>query len=153
MATWTDVARVMKALPEVDATPDGRSWRLQKKLIAWERPLRAADKVALGAAAPSGAILGVHVPLDVKDMLLGSRPAVYFTTPHFDGWPAILVRLPKIPVAELRELLHQSWMERAPKKLVAAHAAPAKRAKPAKPVTRAKPVKRTAKPAKPAARR
>jgi hypothetical protein len=146
MATWTDVARVMKALPAVDATPDGRSWRLQKKLIAWERPLRAADKAALGAAAPSGPILGVHVPLDVKDMLLASRPAVYFTTPHFDGWPAILVRLPRIRVAELRELLHQSWLERAPKKLVAAHNARRAKAKPAKRAARARPVKRTANP-------
>jgi hypothetical protein len=52
-------------------------------------------------------------------MLLASRPKVYFTTPHFDGWPAVLIRLPAIPAKELREILHQSWRERAPKKLVA----------------------------------
>jgi hypothetical protein len=59
------------------------------------------------------------VPLDVKEMLLASRPEVYFTTPHFDGWPAVLIRLPAMPTKELREILHQSWLERAPKKLSA----------------------------------
>jgi hypothetical protein len=112
MATWTDVARAVKALPSVVATPGKREWRVKDKLLAWERPLRAADKAALGAAAPSGPILGVHVPLDVKEMLLASRPAVYFTTPHFDGWPAILIRLPKIRAAELRELLDLSCQSR-----------------------------------------
>jgi hypothetical protein len=118
MATWTDVARALKPLPATVATAGKRQWRVKDKLLAWERPLRPADRAALGARAPAGAILGVHVPLDVKEMLLASRPEVYFTTPHFDGWPAILIRLPKIPVAELRELLRQAWVERAPKKLV-----------------------------------
>jgi hypothetical protein len=119
MATWTDVTRVMKALPAVVRTRGKREWRVGKKLLAWERPLRAADRKALGAEAPSGAILGVHIPLDGKALLLASQPEVYFTTPHFDGWPAVLVRLPKIPADELSELLQQSWLARAPKKLAA----------------------------------
>jgi hypothetical protein len=119
MATWTDVARVLAALPAVEPTPGRREWKVNKKLLAWERPLRAADREALGGAAPSGPILAVYAPLDAKEMLLASRPAVYFTTPHFDGWPAILIRLPAIAVRELRELLRQAWIDRAPKKLVA----------------------------------
>jgi hypothetical protein len=119
MATWTDVSSLMKALPAIVRSPERREWRIKDKLLAWERPLRQADRAALGASAPTGPILGVHVPLDVKEMLLASRPKVYFTTPHFDGWPAILIRLPAIPVKELRALLRQSWLERAPKKLVA----------------------------------
>lgn len=123
MATWTDVARAMRALPAVTSRPDRREWRVKDKLLAWERPLRPADRAALGASAPAGAILGVHVPLDAKEMLLASRPEVYFTTPHFDGWPAILIRLGAIPAAELGEILRQAWCERAPKKLVAEQAA------------------------------
>jgi hypothetical protein len=119
MATWTDVSRLMNALPAIERLPGRREWRLRNKLLAWERPLRPADRAALGASAPTGAILAIHVPTDVKAMLIASRPEVYFTTPHFDGWPAILVRLPVIPVQELRGLLHQAWRERAPKKLVA----------------------------------
>jgi hypothetical protein len=109
----------MKALPAIVKSPERREWRVKDKLLAWERPLRQTDRAALGAGAPTGSILAVHVPLDVKEMLLASRPEVYFTTPHFDGWPAILIRLPAIPVKELRALLRRSWLERAPKKLVA----------------------------------
>ena len=120
MATWTDVTRLMKALPAVVRTPAKREWRVGKKSFAWERPLRRADHEALGPDAPSGAILAVHIPLEGKALLLASVPEVYFTTPHFDGYPAILVRLPVIPVDDLRELLQQSWLARAPKKLAAA---------------------------------
>jgi len=42
---------------------------------------------------------------------------VYFTTPHFDGYPAILVRLDRIAVPELEELLVEAWLARAPKRL------------------------------------
>lgn len=119
MATWTDVSRLMKALPGTVRAPGRREWRVSHKLLAWERPLREADRVALGASAPTGSILAVHAPLVAKEILLASRPKVYFTTPHFDGWPAILVRLPVIPVDEFRELLRRSWLERASKKAIA----------------------------------
>ena len=118
MAKWTDVSRLMNALPGL-TQPKRREWRVKDKLLAWERPLRRADHAALGADAPTGPILAVHAPLDVKEVLLAARPKIYFTTPHFDGWPAILIRLPAISVSELRERLRRSWRERAPKKLVA----------------------------------
>ena len=116
MATWADIDRIMRSLAGVEAKAGRREWRIGKKLLAWERPLRRADIEALGANAPKGDILGVHVPLDIKQMLLDSAPGTYFTTPHFDGYPAILVRLGKIKVGELRNLLEQSWRERAPKR-------------------------------------
>jgi hypothetical protein len=118
MANWTDVARLIKPLPGV-TRPKRREWRVKDKLVAWERPLRPADRAALGADAPKGPILAVYAPLDVKEVLLTARPDVYFTTPHFDGWPAILVRLPAIRAGELRERLRRAWLERAPRKLVA----------------------------------
>ena len=118
MANWTDVTRLMKALPSV-TQPKRRQWRVKDKLVAWERPLRPADRAALGAGAPDGPILAVYAPLDIKEVLLAARPGVYFTTPHFDGWPAILIRLPKIRVNDLRERLRRGWLARAPKTLVA----------------------------------
>jgi hypothetical protein len=119
MATWTDVVRALRPLSSIVSPPGRREWRVKDKLLAWERPLRPAERAALGASAPAGPILAVHVPIEVKEMLLESRPKVFFTTPHFDGWPAILIRLPVIPARDLRAFLRQAWLERAPKKLVA----------------------------------
>jgi hypothetical protein len=130
MATWSDVSRSLKTLPAVVQTTGRREWKVKDKLLAWERPLRPSDRAALGDAAPSGPILAVYVPLDVKEMLLAARPKVYFTTPHFDGWPAILIRLPAIRANELRAVLHQAWIGRAPKKL-GAELSPRRRPRPA----------------------
>ena len=49
-------------------------------------------------------------------------PDIYFTTPHFDGYAAILVRLDRIGVAELEELVVESWLLRAPKRLAKEYA-------------------------------
>lgn len=129
MATWDDVRSIALALPET-AEPTARNFRVNKKLLAWERPLRRSDLEALGDAAPKGHILGVWVPdLDTKEALLAARPRIYFTTPHFDGYPAVLVRLGAIGRAELRELLTESWRHRAPLRAKRAIAgAPSKRA-------------------------
>ncbi len=120
MADWDDVRRIVGRLPE---TSEGESrgtamWRVRDKSVAWERPLRRADYEALGDAAPEGPILGVRTPdLGVKEALLGDDPDVYFTTPHFDGYPAVLVRLDAITAEELEELIIEAWISRAPKQL------------------------------------
>jgi hypothetical protein len=117
VATWEDVGRIVGELPETaEASP--RNWRVRKKLIAWERPLRKADYAALGADAPDGAILGARVADEgVKFALIADDPSMYFTTPHFDGYPAVLVRLAEIGVPELEELLTEAWLAQAPKTL------------------------------------
>ncbi len=121
VATWDDVARIVEQLP-LTAEPSPHDWRVGKKLMAWERPLREADRAALAAAGaqiPTGDILGVRVADEgVKFALIGDEPGVYFITPHFDGYPAVLVRLAKIPVADLRELLTEAWLVQAPRQLV-----------------------------------
>lgn len=120
MASWKDVARIVAGLPETtEATP--RNWRVRKKLIAWERPLRKADYEALGADAPDGDVLGARVSDEgVKFALIADAPGVYFTTPHFDGYPAVLVRLAEISVPELTELITDAWLAQAPKTLAKA---------------------------------
>ncbi|MFD0206820.1 MULTISPECIES: MmcQ/YjbR family DNA-binding protein [Saccharothrix] len=121
MATWDDVHRLAMALPEVTERPsyDGRpAWRVKDKAFAWDRPLRKADLAALGLAAPDGPVLAASVPdLGAKEALLTDDPTVYFTTPHFDGYPAILVRLDNISTDELEELVTEAWLCRAPKRL------------------------------------
>lgn len=117
MADWGDVARIAAGLPETTETSP-RTWRVRKKLVVWERPLRKADLEALGDDAPDGEILGARVPDEgVKRALITDNPAVYFTTPHFDGYPAILVQLAAIDVPELTELIAESWLTQAPKTL------------------------------------
>ena len=88
----------------------------------WERPLRRADLEALGDAAPDGPILGARVEhLVAKEALLADDPAVFFTTPHFDGYPAVLVRLERIGLEDLREVIVEAWLARAPKRLAEAY--------------------------------
>lgn len=122
-ATWNDVRRLALALPETDeSTAYGlAAWRVGNKLFAWQRPLRPSDLRALGAAAPQGPILGVRVAhLGAKETLLAAEPEVFFTTPHFDGYPAVLVQLDKIKLARLGDLLTEAWLARAPKRLARA---------------------------------
>ena len=120
VATWKDVARIVGELPETtEASP--RDWRVRKKLMVWERPLRKADYAALGKDAPDGDILGARVPDEgVKFALIADEPGVYFTTSHFDGYPMVLVRLAEIDVPELTELVTEAWLAQAPKTLVKA---------------------------------
>ena len=68
--------------------------------VGRERPLRRADHEALGADAPA------------------DDPGVYFTTPHFDGYPMVLVRLAEISESDLTELVTDAWLAQAPKSLV-----------------------------------
>jgi hypothetical protein len=123
MATWEDVRRIALALPEVteDLSRGQHHWNVRGKGFVWERPLRPADLVALGADAPDGPILGVRVEhLGIKDALLADAPDVFFATPHFDGYPAVLLRLQRIGVQELREVVEESWLTRAPKRVAKA---------------------------------
>ena len=91
---------------------------MQDKGFVWERPLRQADLRALGDDAPTGPILGARVEhLVAKEALLADDPEVFFTTPHFDGYPAILVRLDRIAVEDLEEVIVEAWLARAPKRL------------------------------------
>ena len=120
MADWDDVRRIALALPESSeqSSHGHASWRVREKGFVWERPLRPAEVRALGEAAPTGAILGARVEhLGAKEALLADDPGAFFTTPHFDGFPAVLVRLERISRDDLEELIVEAWLSRAPKRL------------------------------------
>lgn len=126
MATWDDVQRIALAMPEASErrSRDLRQWRVKDKLFVWERPLRRSDLEALGDDAPDGPILGARVEhLVAKEALLADASGVFFTTPHFDGYPAILVRLDRIRPLDLDELITEAWLARAPKRLAEAYLA------------------------------
>jgi hypothetical protein len=129
MASWKDVEFLANALPEVDEEPSygERGWKVRKKTFAWERPLRAKEVEHLGgfepeSAAPTGEILGVRVAdEEAKQALVSSEPEIYFTTSHFDGYPAILIRLERIDRSELEEVVIEAWLVQAPKRVAAAY--------------------------------
>jgi hypothetical protein len=132
VATWADVRRIALALPEtIECGSDGSlQWQVNKKGskkgFVWERPLWRGDLEALGDAAPDGPILAVAVPdIGVVDALLADNPSVYFITPHFSGYPAVLVRLERISFDELEELVVEAWLARATKRMVKAFLASA----------------------------
>jgi hypothetical protein len=124
MSTWNDVHRIALGLPEVTdrLSRDLRQWTVRKKLFVWERPLLRPDLEALGEHAPDGPILGARVEhVGAKDALIADDPEVYFTTPHFDGYPAILVRLDRIGLDDLHELIVEGWLVRAPERLASSY--------------------------------
>jgi hypothetical protein len=125
MATWDDVRRIALSLPDTSEqlSHGHAAWRVRDKGFVWERPLRPADLRALGDAAPQGPILGARVEhLVAKEALLADNPEVFFTTPHFDGYPAVLVRLEKVARADLEEVIVEAWLARAPKRLAREYA-------------------------------
>ena len=131
MATLEEARRIALALPGTSEKVSWGTlhWRVRDKGFAWERPLRKTDLAVLGDDAPTGEILGVRVAdLGEKDALVAAEPDVFFTIPHLDGFPAVLVRLAAIDVDELTEVITDAWLDRAPTTLrrsfLAAQASP-----------------------------
>lgn len=125
MATWEDVRRAALALPETAerSGTDGKlDWQVRGKTFVWERPLRKSDLAALRGAAPDGPVLAARVADEgAQEALIADEPTVYFTTPHFNGYPAVLVRLDVISTGELDGLIVDAWLARAPKRLATAY--------------------------------
>lgn len=119
MATIDDAARISLELPEVtEGTSFGnRAWAVADKNFAWERPFSKADLKRFGdETPPEGPILGIRVEdLNDKEAVLAAHPAACFTIPHFDGYAAVLVNLPDASEQELRELVTDAWLTRAPR--------------------------------------
>jgi hypothetical protein len=106
VVTWTTVRRIALALPEAEETPGDRpQFRVHGKLFAW----KSRDR--------DGATLAIRVDRDEKPMMLESRPDLYFETPHYNGYPGVLVQLDAIDVDELRERIEDAWLIQAPRRL------------------------------------
>lgn len=111
MATEDDVRRIALSLPEVTEKP----W--------FNTPgFRVKDKSFLRIRTGAEGGLVVFVPdLGEKEALLASDPDKFFTNPHYDGYPVVLVNLPAVDVDELTELIAESWRVKAPKRVLQAH--------------------------------
>jgi len=125
MADQNDVRRIAMSLPGASAAKERFAFsvrnRNKERFFVWVWLERIAPK---RARVPNSSVLAVRVgDLFEKDMLLASNQEKFFTEPHYDGFPAILVRLPAVNVKELRELIAAAWRCQAPRALVDGFAA------------------------------
>ena len=135
MATQADVRRIAMSLPGVDEGSERFAFSVRNRdkakgfIWVWmERVNPKEPRVA------NDGVLAVRVAnVAQKDLIIASSPTKFFTEPHYNGFPAILVRLDKVDVADLEVLVLEAWRCVAPKELVEAGAPPAKpRARPRK---------------------
>jgi hypothetical protein len=110
MPTWSDVVAAGRKLPEVEES----TW--------FRTPCLRVRKKSFCRMKEDGETLVIRVvDLEDKDALLRADPEVFFTTPHYDGWPYVLVRLARIDPALLSELIEDAWRLSAPKRVLAAY--------------------------------
>jgi hypothetical protein len=122
MATEVDVRRIALTLPETSESEDHFGFCVlakgKRKQFAWAWNERVEAKKP---RVPRPDVLAVRVvDLEDKEALLASDGETFFTEPHYDGFPAVLVRLPLIGLGELEELLVDAWRCQAPRRLVEA---------------------------------
>jgi hypothetical protein len=121
MATRSDVRRIALSLPETREGEGHFAFSVRNgkkdKGFAWVW-MERIDPRKPRVANPD--VLAVRVAnFDAKEILLMADPRKFFNEPHYEGFPAVLVRLKEIGRAELRELLTQAWAAQAPKSLLA----------------------------------
>jgi hypothetical protein len=121
MATQTDVRRIALSLPEVEEAADRFAFSVRNKGklkgFVWVWLERVTPRKA---RVPQPAVIAVRVAnLGHKEALLSADPAKFFTEPHYNGFPAVLVRLDAVSVADLEVLITDAWRCQAPKELVA----------------------------------
>jgi hypothetical protein len=123
MMTVDDVGRLALALPDVSegASHGCRTWGVNGKGFAWERPFSKADIKRFGdATPPDGPILAVRMSdLSEKEAVLAASPTAFFTIPHFNGYSALLIQLSKVTEKALQEAIVDGWLACAPPKLIA----------------------------------
>jgi hypothetical protein len=126
MATMADLDELALAMPAAtkELSEDGRpSYLVHGKMFCFHRS-RRPDAVDPATGERLDDVLMFRVEdLDVKELILSDDRGIFFTTPHFDGYPAVLVRIPELARLdrdELREVVIEAWMTRAQKRVAKA---------------------------------
>ena len=127
MATQADVRRIALSLPETEEEKGRFAFSVRKKDklkgFVWVWLERLDPKKA---RVPNPAVLAVRVAnLNDKNLMIAAEPTKFFTEPHYNGYPAVLVRLAEVSVAELRPLIAEAWRCQAPTALTKPTAAKA----------------------------
>lgn len=122
MANQNDVRRIALSFPQT-SEDEGRfafavTNRGKRKVFAWIWMERIHPKKA---RIPNPEVIAVRVrDTQEKEMLLATEPQVFFTEPHYNGYPAVLIRLPAVDVADLEYMLKNAWRCQAPPDLASA---------------------------------
>jgi hypothetical protein len=126
MATMRDLDRLALAMPETtkETSDDGRpSYLVHGKAFCLQRGRRPdAVDPQTGDRLDDVLMFRVDGP-EAKELVLADPRGVFFTTPHFDGYPAVLIRIPdlaRIERDELRETVIEAWLTRAQKRVAKA---------------------------------
>jgi hypothetical protein len=126
MATMADLDELALSLPQVvkEVSDDGRpSYVVHGKMFCFHRS-RRPDAVDPGTGERLADVLMFRVDgLEAKELLLADDRGVYFTTPHFKGYPAVLMRIPRLKELdreELADLIAEAWLTRAQKRVAKA---------------------------------
>jgi len=108
MPSWDDVVAIGLRFPGVEVG------------TSYGRPALKVSGKHIGSLRtdPDALVLRV-IDLGDREALLQGQPEVFFSTPHYDGYPYVLVRLEVVDSDELAELLEDAWRLRAPKRLIA----------------------------------
>ena len=111
MATQSDVRRIALALPGTTEAPERFAFSVlhkgKSKGYAWVWMERVVPKQP---RVPNDGVLAVRVPnVAQRDLMISAEPAKFFTEPHYNGFPAVLVRLAAVSVADLEALLEGAW--------------------------------------------
>jgi hypothetical protein len=115
MAGADDVRRVALALPDVEEIDsDGFDFRVGGKGFVWSYPERLPGQRRV--IRTDIAVLFVGDEAEKQALLLG-EPEVFFTTPGYDGWPLVMLRLAEVDLERLSELVTDAWRMRAPRDL------------------------------------
>ena len=118
-----DLDELALALPQAtkELSDDGRpAYKVHGKLFCCQRG-RRPDALDEHGERLDDVLMFRVADLDVKELLLSDTRGIYFTTPHFDGYAAVLVRLERIGLEDLREVIVEAWLARAPKRLAEAY--------------------------------
>jgi hypothetical protein len=121
MATQADVRRIAMSLPLVEEAGNDFAFAVPNKGklkgFAWVWKERVVPKKP---RVPNPTVLAVRVAnLGQRDLMLSAEPVKFFTEPHYAGFPAVLVRLKEVSVADLKMLLAEGWRCMAPADLAA----------------------------------
>jgi hypothetical protein len=120
MATRADVRRIALSFPETEEENGHFAFSVRnkekRKGFVWVWLERSVPN---GPRVPNPGVIAVRVAnLAQKDLMVASEPTKFFTEPHYNGFPAVLVRLDAVTVADLRIIIEEAWRCQAPKALV-----------------------------------
>lgn len=110
MPTWEDVVAAALRLPEVEESTWAGTPSMKVRGRSFCRLRTGPDALVLRVA-----------DMGEREALLQGQPQAFFTTPHYDGHPYVLVRLEAVDPQELAELLEEAWRAMAPKRVVKAY--------------------------------